>query len=223
MAPLSLPRTARESLWDAGFAGIESALRWAAVEMELLLAAGSLDFEFWGDDGDRHFANFVAWCDSVLVGVDKAVKQTGDLALTEEWKAQASTSLRKHMRRMRNKSLKGREEVIPYRILSDYGDRGALYARRFLGSGDTEWTDAPLLGTCYDYLDWIETKALPFLAAAVRRGCIGPDPRRSDSLPFPLWDPWTPRAALELRAIDVAVDKGFPLTEEELRYIGNGE
>ena len=167
MSRFEFPRSHRQLLWSHGFGGVEAALRWAAVELDLYLLSRPFDIDHDGDDGDRHYANLLAWCDSALVGIDRGIRRSADAHLFRRWRALADHPLRELMRQARNDALKGRREVVGDEVIADFGSEGFLIAQRFGHSFGDRWSDEPVLGTSYDYLFWIRDAALPLLFAAI--------------------------------------------------------
>ena len=195
---IRLPLEQRRTMWKAGYGGIESAIRYAAVELELFLVCHGTDFEFDADDGQRHYANFLAWADSAMVGIDAAVRAAHDQALADSWRELAKHPLRMLMRDSRNVALKGRNEVVGWEYTGDLGDEGWLLEMRFGPAFGSEWADAPVFGTSDDYLHWILEAAVPLLEKAITLGSAGSD---SGEMSYPNADPWTPTDAVDLQRL----------------------
>jgi len=174
--------------------------------LRLFLLSRSPDFDSDGDDGDRHFANFLAWCDSVLVGIDRGIKKASDSTLARRWEDLRADPLRELMRNARNDALKGRREVMGDEVVADFGADGFLIAQRFGHSLGEAWSDAPVLGTCHDYLAWIQRRALPLLFEAVQLGSVGDDDRDAGQMPFPSAGPWTCDLAFDIRSVMRGLD-----------------
>jgi len=189
-----LPLELRRTLWTAGFAGIDCAMRHAAVELDIYLIAHVMDMECDTDEADRHFTNFLAWTDTVLVGIDAAIRSTGDHELRTQWARLSDDPVRALMRECRNFGLKRRREVIGVEVIADMGADGYLLAPAFqVGLNKGEWFDMPVLGTGSDYWNWIKTDAIPLLLAAIEKGCTRQDDRTETEMPFaqyPEWVPW---------------------------------
>ena len=201
MPRFEFSRADRTVLWQHGFGGVESALRWAAVELQLFFLSRSPDLVQDGDDGARHYANFLAWCDSALGGIDRGVKKSGDFELLRRWHDLTDHPVRKLMRDARNEALKARREVVGDEFAADLGDGGFLTAHRFGAALGEGWEDAPVYGTSRDYLFWIQNAALPLLFEAVQLGTVGIDDRDIGEMPFPDADPWTCDLAFDLQSI----------------------
>lgn len=197
----SLPLELREKLWNSGFAGIESALRYAHIELALSEMSTAADFTSGGDDVGRHLANFLAWSDSVLVGIDKAVRSTGDQRLIERWRQLQTFPLRQLMRKCRNDALKGREVIVGIRKVLDLGPEGALLHQRFARPEYGTWDEGLVGGTAHDYLSWVGQAALPLLFEATSAGAKRQDPRSAAEMPHREIDPWTADAAFDVFAI----------------------
>ncbi|MDP1918923.1 MAG: hypothetical protein Q8L14_21920 [Myxococcales bacterium] len=196
-----LPLKLRRELWAAGFGGIDSALRFAAVELDLFMMCTGFDYERDGDDGERHFANYLAWSDTALGGVHRAVTSAGNQALIAEWGAVSQHPVRAAMRDARNQALKGRTSVVSREVIVDLGDSGRLVGRRLTTLPGAVLGEYPVFGTAADYLLWIRDDALPLLRRAVGLGATKQDARGLEDMTFPNEDPWSPRASFEIERL----------------------
>jgi hypothetical protein len=153
-----------------------------------------MDMERDTDEAERHFTNFLAWSDSVLVGIDAAVRSTGDHQLRTQWRELHNDPIRAMMRECRNVGLKGRREVVGIEVVADMGAEGFLLAPVFqVGAKKGDWFSMPVFGTGSDYWNWIKTDAIPILFAAIEKGCSRQDDRVESEMPYPEYPTWEPR------------------------------
>lgn len=194
-----LQRSLRETLWNRGLSGIESALRYAAVELDRFMLSTESDLDLEGDDAHRHFVKFLAWSDSALVGVNEVVRRAGDQTLMRQWEG-IENPLRRRMHSDRNLALKGRAQVIAWEELFATPGGATFRTRRFLNSEASGWEE-PVIGTCYDYLVWIRDVALPLALNASRSLKSAQMQGARTGMPYPESDPWTTRTAWEIRLL----------------------
>ena len=77
MPAFELRLNLRRELCGAGFHDIDSALRSAAVELDVWFISGRLHAPVASDGEARHYAQFLAWADTVAVGITRAIRGTG--------------------------------------------------------------------------------------------------------------------------------------------------
>lgn len=196
---LVLDLATRQRLWAAGWGGLDSSLRFAAVELELWLMGRRIDRGTGSDGEQRHFTNFLAWAETTFSGADAAIKQPGDQALILQWDALRDAEFRQTFRRLRNIALKERTDVAPLTPLY-HAEGGVMLANVLLS--DESWT--PVYGTADDYLVWIREEILPIVDRAIELGSRGPSPAidedfpLSDQMPFGDLEVWTTRSDPEI-------------------------
>ncbi len=192
-----MPKLLRQRLWESGLSGVESALRYAAIEFDLYLLSTNPDLELLGDDGHRHFANFLAWSDTTLAGIDAAVKKTGDQSLMRRWTSLENPT-RARMHADRNDALKGRHHVLQWETVWTSSDGSYAQTPRFSSSPSSGW-DEPVIGTCTDYLCWIRDVALLLALEASASPSSSLSEDDLSAIPSPDADPWTTHVAWEVR------------------------
>jgi hypothetical protein len=195
---LDLNLDLRSRLVRAGFAGIEAALRHSASELALHLVTSGGDQWYPGDDGARHYANYLAWADSVLVGIAAAMRPVSDTDVKERWDGLWTDAERQRMRKLRNDALKGRQVVVSWHTLAEMGESGRLLLPHFAGEEPAliHPQGHDVLGSSLDYWRWIRDTAIPILLDATQHGAR-PESDPNAPVPFPQFDPWNPFDAIQ--------------------------
>jgi hypothetical protein len=176
------------------------------VELDLYMLLHVADLEHDTDEAERHYTNFLTWSDTTLVGIDRAVKSSGDAALIRRWDELGRSPLRELMRRARNSGLKGREGIVGWEYVDEFADGGYVIEQQF--QIDTLLPGhSPVLGTSADFLIWIHDEALPILAATIDLGAARQDTRGVSEMPYSTVDPWTTRESLELISLLEGLDR----------------
>ena len=198
MERLGLDGDVRRRLWAAGFGGVDAAFRYSAVEFELFALSTHADLELDGDDSDRHYANFLAWSDTIFVGVNEAIRTAASSSIKARWETVANDPLRRVMRQARHEALKGRREVVGWEFWADLGDAGYVLQQRLRGDDSDVF---PLLGRSEDYLVWIRDEIFPLLFLAIDAGAHPQDDRTAADMPYPRVQTWTPSSSLDVRSL----------------------
>jgi hypothetical protein len=201
MPQFSLPRATREPLWRARFGNIDTALRFAAIELELASSTARLHSATGSDGEARHFAQFLVWASSARGAINEAVRRVGNADLSRRWAALATDAEPSLFKELRDQSTHEVVNPAPWQV--EITGETILMFQTLRGQP----RGTPPHDAAEDYLVWIRDKALPFLFEAIELDARGTFEEVDDEFPIGdqvrFWyiDPRTANSDPEVQAL----------------------